>query len=62
MAMFSHGEVLPSNFCGEFAFVCKINQLIDNWKQKFVGAWRYIRGHLLGSILSHQKLDYIGRH
>jgi 2-oxoglutarate dehydrogenase E1 component len=26
-----------------------------------MGAWRYIRGHLLGSISSHQKLDYIGR-
>jgi 2-oxoglutarate dehydrogenase E1 component len=26
-----------------------------------MGAWRYIRGHLLGSILSHQKLEYIGR-
>jgi 2-oxoglutarate dehydrogenase E1 component len=27
-----------------------------------MGAWRYIRGHLLGSILPHQKLDYAGRH
>ncbi len=26
-----------------------------------MGAWRYIRGHLLGSISSHQKLDYVGR-
>jgi len=26
-----------------------------------MGAWRYIRGHLLGSISPHQKLDYVGR-
>jgi len=26
-----------------------------------MGAWRYIRGHLLGSISANQHLDYIGR-